>query len=612
MSNILFCKHMEKPTNRLSLYALIICVLAILTVSLCESKWNETGNRAVLSWDVTGYYFYLPAGLIYKDFRKLEFKDSIMQKYNPSSSFYQAFQLENGDWLLQYPIGLSVLYSPGFAIGHLGAKIGGYPPDGFSKPYQFGIWIWSLLIAFLGLLLLRKFLLSYFSDKAVALTLLVLTLATNYMNYVAIDGAMAHNYAFTLYAAILFFTKKWYDHPSFKGSIIIGLLVGLAALVRPTDIVIAIVPLAFGVASLKMIPNTFSFLLKHWSKLLFAVLVMVMIGSIQFVYWKIYSGEWVYYTYKEYGFYWTRPYLKECLISFRKGWLVYTPVMIFALIGFIFLYKKWRPLFWFSLAFFVVNTYIIFSWDIWWYGGSFGQRAMVESYAILALPLAAFNESLIKSFWKIVIIPVFLFCTWLNLLQTYQLHSDNGGMDPEFMTEAYYWRIFGRTSVNNTDRKLLDTDEDFIKKRNNVNVVLKEDFESYRDTSNVRTGMAPNSNRAIFLNFDFQKSPVLEIDRNQIKGNWLRVKGKFYAPWKEWDMWKMPQLKIAFYDAEGKAVKERFIRISRFLPTEEWTEIWIDSKIPEESFETFKFWIDQTGSRTHLSADDFIVEIFDE
>ena len=29
------------------------------------------------------------------------------------------------------------------------------------------------------------------------------------------------------------------------------------------------------------------------------------------------------------------------------------------------------------------------AWDIWWYGGSFGQRALIQAYPVLLFPIAA-------------------------------------------------------------------------------------------------------------------------------------------------------------------------------------------------------------------------------
>ena len=48
---------------------------------------------------------------------------------------------------------------------------------------------------------------------------------------------------------------------------------------------------------------------------------------------------------------------------------------------------------------------MIFSWWCWWYGGSFGLRAMIDVYAVWAIPMAAFftwvynQKIIIKSFF---------------------------------------------------------------------------------------------------------------------------------------------------------------------------------------------------------------------
>jgi hypothetical protein len=35
----------------------------------------------------------------------------------------------------------------------------------------------------------------------------------------------------------------------------------------------------------------------------------------------------------------------------------------------------------------LLNVYIVSSWWCWWYGGSFGARSFVDSYAVYAIPL---------------------------------------------------------------------------------------------------------------------------------------------------------------------------------------------------------------------------------
>ena len=61
----------------------------------------------------------------------------------------------------------------------------------------------------------------------------------------------------------------------------------------------------------------------------------------------------------------------------------------------------------------------------------------------------------------------------------------------------------------------------------------------------------------------------------------------FFAPQKEWDTWRMAQLITSFQKGDQK-VKERAIRIHRFVKSKEWTEIWMDIQIPDEDFEDSK------------------------
>jgi hypothetical protein len=62
---------------------------------------------------------------------------------------------------------------------------------------------------------------------------------------------------------------------------------------------------------------------------------------------------------------------------------------IVMLLGFIPLWKKDKKLAPALGVFMVVIIYSIFSWSQWWYGGGFSCRPLVETYPVLALPLAA-------------------------------------------------------------------------------------------------------------------------------------------------------------------------------------------------------------------------------
>lgn len=595
--------------NPISFSTLLLSIILILGVAFTHHKWSRKNTEATLSWDVMGYYLYLPSTFIYNDITKLEFKDQILKTYQPTTSFYQAFEVENGNYVMKYSIGLSLLMLPFFLIGHLIALVSDVPADGFSMPYQMAISYGSIVVGILGLILSRLTLLRYFPDRAVALTLVLLCFGTNYLNYVSIDFAMTHNYIFTLYAFLIYQTIKWYEGPSWRRSVYIGIALGLIGLTRPNDLLALIIPLAWGLS--EGIPHQLKLFSKNWKKLLLAVLITSIIGSIQLLYWKFASGHWIVYSYEDQGFSWLGQHFRDCFFSYRKGWLIYTPMMIFSLLGFVFLYRKHFNLFWPIFLSFLVNTYIIFSWDIWWYGGSFGQRAMVQSYAMLLFPMTAFVASMMRWKWFFQI-PIYLmmgFFIALNLFQTYQIHSPRGGLDPEFMTEAYYWRIFGKLDNPKTDRFLMDTDEDFLGERKNVNVIFEEDFESFDSTENVRPGLALSGAKAGFTNSQITYTPKLTTKIP--KGTkWIRVSAAFYTQNKEWEMWRMPKLWTQLTIGD-QVVKDRFIRVSRILPEKEWMRIHIDVSIPDESVDQVAFFVDHSSSWITLYTDDFRVETFE-
>src|SRR5690606_1003927 len=202
-------------------------------------KWQKERTEATLSWDVSGYYMYLPALFIYKDIKQCTFKDSIIQKYSPTPDFQQAFRHEkSGNYVMKYSSGQAIIMLPFFVIAHTWASISNtYPNDGFSYPYQVSIGVGMFLLALLGLYFLRKILLLYFSDKVTAITLLLLVIGTNYLNYSSIDQALTHNALFTIYVLIIWNTIAFYKNHKIRFLIYSGLLCGLATLIRPTEII---------------------------------------------------------------------------------------------------------------------------------------------------------------------------------------------------------------------------------------------------------------------------------------------------------------------------------------------------------------------------------------
>lgn len=603
-----------------SLYAYILGCLFLAVASFWfYPKWQKEKTEATLSWDVSGYYLYLPAAFIYDDLKQVAFLEEVIEKYRQVPDSNQSlFEYHNGNRIMKYSMGQAVLYSPFFFVAHLYALNSSYPADGYSAPYQLGIQLGSLLIAFLGLFVMRRNLLHYFSlreggDKAIAIALLLLVTTTNYLEYGAITNAMTHNYLFTIYALLIALSIRFYEKPNWWCAAGIGILVGLAALTRPTDIIAALIPLGWGISTVKGIGERISWIIDHWAKYLLAVLVCLFIGSWQLIYWKYVSGEWVVYSYQDQGFSWWNPHFSDGLFSYRAGWLVYTPMMILALIGFIPLIRNRFPSAGVSVLFLLVFSYITFAWNIWWYGGSLGQRVMVQAYPILLFPFTAFFLWLfkLKGYWKVAVALFCGLCLYFNLWLHYQAHG--GGLyRAGFMTKAYFLRVVGRLEKKEEDLKLLDAKEDFRGKRKNVQLIYSENFESDSLALNCPYPI-PEGKGAAWVDKNRERVLISGIPLDKYKpGSWIRTRATFYCPGKVWNFWVMPQFIVELKNGEKK-VKKQFIRPYRMMGTNETKVIYFDHSLPTKSEVNnieIEFW--RAYGNNIMVIDNLEIELFEE
>jgi hypothetical protein len=173
------------------------------------------------------------------------------------------------------------------------------------------------------------------------------------------------------------------------------------------------------------------------------------------LYWKFVGHSWIVYTYLNEQFYFLNPHVAEVLFSFRKGWFVYTPLMLLSITGLFLMIDKARDYISGIVVFLLINIYVISSWWCWWYGGSYGMRTMVESYAILAVPLSAFIHHLSNK--KEVIrnttfVAIAVLCAW-NLYLNYQYKR--GVLHYDSMTAKAYATLFTDFHKPDNAEKLL-------------------------------------------------------------------------------------------------------------------------------------------------------------
>lgn len=593
----------------LSKVTYFLCLILILYASFCfYPRWKQPATEATIAWDVSGYYWYLPSIFIYKDLKHQSFKDSILSKYQPTNTdFQQAFLYKNGNYVMKYSSGMAFLYLPGFLIAHALAQQLGYPADGFSAPYQLAIQLSGLLFALIGLWYFRKLLKFFYDDNIVSVTLLILVIGTNYLNYAAIDVGMSHSWLFTLYVFLILNTHYYYQTFKNKYAYRIGLLVGLVTLIRPTEIVSCIIPLLWGLEQLNIaaIKERISLLVKRYKSVFIAAACGAVVISIQLIYWKYVSGHWVVYSYQDQGFTWLPPHVKSYIFSYKSGWLTYCPMMLLAFIGLIPFIKSGRNKI-AIITFFFINLYIVCAWDIWWFGG----RAMVQSYAILMFPVAALTNSMFKKkLWMWVWIPIILFFTYYNIWITYNYHT-GAIYDTDCTNKAYYWStmLTWHAPSENTI-KLKDDEEQFKGTPKHLKLIYENDFE--QDTSVHNLLPAIEGKKSDVVDSSYTYSSEYSVAFNKGEGKWVRAQATFRSPNKEWNVWKMAQFNIEF-KYKGQKIKGQSIKVFRFLNPGQTKDIYLDARVPDVSVDTVAVFLWNGGSNIPVQFDNIKIWSFDE
>ncbi len=556
------------------------CLLLMLYASFSfYPRRKQPHEQATIAWDVSGYYWYLPSVFIYKDLKHQQFKDSVLKKYAPTPDFQEAFlDSSSGNYVMKYSSGMAVMFLPYFTAAHFAAKAMGYPADGFSAPYQFAIQVGGLIMSLIGLWYFRRFLKKYYSDTVVALALFILVFGTNYLNYGAIDTGMSHTWLFTLYVFLLLSTRAYYEKPNAKYAAITGFLMGLLTLTRPTEAISCLIPLLWGMESFsaQAIRERLAFFKKNLKFILVTAVCAAAVVSVQMMYWKYASGHWIVYSYQDQGFSWLHPHLYDYPLSFRSGWFTFTPMMMFAFVGLIPFVKYGRNRI-MILSFFLLNFYVVSSWDIWWFGG----RAMVQSYPILILPIATLLEVMLrKKVWLIILGPIFILFLYINIWFTYIEHAGNA-YDP-YMNNPYYWSVIGRFTIPEEKKKLLDRyDKIYTGTLNNKKLLYENDFEN--DTENHCSLPPIAGNRSLCLDKAHPYSKSYSFAYTPQTPGWVRAEATFYRPMEAWEPWHMAQFILKFYNSTAE-VKKQMISVDRFMHHGNKQDLWIDTEMPTQPF----------------------------
>ena len=431
-----------------------------------------------ISWDILGYYLYLPATFIYDQpmLNDVSWLQKINAEKDLTGTLYQVSSNDEGEPMYFFLMGMSILYLPFFLAGHLLAGMLGFPADGFSAPYQYALVVGGIIYTIIGLIFLRKNLRQFFSERVSAIVMIIIALGTNYIHHLTVKNLETVNMLFMLVNIILWNTIKWHESHKFRNLAAIGTGITLTALVKPSEIFVILLPLLWNVTSLETFKQKIALFWSKRKSILAVLAICFLLVLPQLAYWYLKTGHILYDSYKNpgVGLDIFSPHIINVLFSYRKGWLLYTPVMIFALIGWFFLYKENKKIFLATASYFLISFYVISSWSEWWYGAAYSARPLITLYPVLALCLGYFllylkNKKLIL---KIGFAAVVIFFIFLNHFQWWQLNHYI--LDPYRTTKDYYWATFLKTSATESDKESLLIYRDFTGKMELTN---PEDYQ---------------------------------------------------------------------------------------------------------------------------------------
>ncbi|MCW3104901.1 MAG: hypothetical protein JWO09_3341 [Bacteroidetes bacterium] len=387
--------------------AFIVCASVLLVWFF---RWEDDKYLYIVDGDGADYYSYLVSIFINQDLGA--------QDLSPWYIIPTATGTIN-----VHPLGVSLLLSPFFGIGYICSTIIDADLNGLSEPFLKMVSVGALFYLTLGLYFLRRLLAEFnFSDKVIAITLLLVFFGTNLLNYAIIEPSMAHVYSFAMISAFLFYAKKLFAQFSRKHLYLAALLFALVILIRPVNGII-IFTLPFLAGSFSNFKTVLAAFFRDKRALIVSALIFFSVLFIQSAVWYAQNGQFIQWSYKGNGFYFSDPHTWLMLFGFDSGFFIYTPLCLLVLLGLIPLFKENRFRFWILSGFLAFSFYLFSCYWGYTYFDGLGIRTFVDYYALFAVLLAMLLTYIAKKWIKFMAVPALMSASLISLVFCFQYQA---------------------------------------------------------------------------------------------------------------------------------------------------------------------------------------------
>jgi hypothetical protein len=285
-----------------------------------------------------GYYAWLRSILIDGDLSfGNEFDDHRLPgEYVPPPSYTTPVGRRANQW----SVGPACLWSPAVVLVHIGLCLADPAAswcvrDGYSLPYQFAVGISGLLFALVGISRLWKTCRYYARPSRAALAVVLTVLGTTIAYYSAVEPSMAHGLGTAMLATFVWYWLATYGSPQIRRWLVVGGLLGAAALVRWQLATFAVLPageaLLLGVRghARRGGARMGRVLLRLAATLLGAVIGF----SPQMICWHSVYGEWLVAPVPGVRHHWLSPSLWDVFLSQDRSLFYWTPATFIILLA---------------------------------------------------------------------------------------------------------------------------------------------------------------------------------------------------------------------------------------------------------------------------------------
>jgi len=391
--------------------------------------------------------------------------------------------------------------------------------------FHFFEYLVFLGIFFTGIWFTRKTLLFFVPDPVASITPVILVFSTNLFYLVVVGDLLQPVLLFSLYAVVVYLMASRHRSPGLSKTVLLALFSALIIVAQPTGFLILLVPLLWGVHDRKSVREKFNGILKNYEDTLLFLACLLLVVLFFVLTWKIAPGEIGFLGFRLPGTFHLMPkYLWNDLFSFNHGWLIYSPVILFAFVGFYFLSEKHREIYYSLFIFCLLDLLVESCWTGLGSTRVFGQVAFIPLIAFLSIPFAVLLNSVAEK-GKFARISGILLCVLfivLNLFQTWQYR--NRIIPESGMTPSSYCTVFGRTALTESEKMKIAVNGSEPEPNLNDKSEFRQKtlaFYDFEDTTSNYKGRSQHivvieGKRAFRMDSNARFSPALEVPYSEL------------------------------------------------------------------------------------------------